>query len=703
MLPRTIELPAELATDRSDWLALVEQDLKGAPFERRLVTHTYEGLRVQPLYTPADLPASLDASGFSGLGTMVRGSRPLGISHQGWQIRQERTESDPRTLNQALLDDCEGGAGGVLLRFDALGRSGLGLDDPKAPALAGLDGCLISSLPDLETAFRGVYLDMIAVALDSGAAFVQGAALLAAAWERAGIDPAKARGSFSADPLAVLARDGELPYALSTGLERVATLAAWTEAKFPAPASRRRGVTSVRVGTAAYHHAGATATQDLAFALASGVEYLRAMTGAGMSVDAASRQIEFSFAVGCQIFLAIAKLRAARRLWARVVEASGGGTDARRLTMHVRPSKRVLTTRDPWLNILRNTACVFAAGVAGADAIGAVPFDAPLGPPSPQARRLARNTHHVLMEECSIHRVCDPSGGSAYIETLTDQLAEKAWIIFQAIEARGGMGAALASGWIASQIDSALAPRIRNLATRKDAVLGVSEFPNAREHLPTPEKVDRAALLARARGERRGAAAAPQTRSGVVDRVLGAALAGAGMGELTALLPGDARPPARLSAPIAVHPYAEAFEHLRDAADEFARSCGHRPRVFLASMGSPAEHLPRTNFARNLFDAGGFEVVGGDGWTTPEDAAVALAASRAALAVICGSDAAYPTLVPTLASALHSAGARRVVLAGNPGGGEQVYRAAGVDRFVFVKCDVVEALESLLREEGVAL
>lgn len=676
------------------WKALVEADLAGAPFEKRLVSHTYEGIRLQPLYTHADLDHIRNTYGSPDRLLATLGSADPARTRHGWVIEQERAEADPARCHAALMEDLAGGVGSVLLRLEAASRGGMDADDPRAGTLVASDGVAVSSLADLRTIFDGVHLDMIGVSLEAGAAFVPGAALLAGLWEDRGVAAPAARGAFNADPLAVLARDGSLPYSLDEGLKHMAALARWTADRYPA-------VTSVRVGTAAYHHAGATATQDLALAMATGLEYLRAMERGGLAIDRAAGQIRFSLAVGPSFFLAIAKLRAARLLWARVVEACGGSPAARRMMLHVRPSKRVLSVRDPWMNILRNTACVFAAGAGGADVISSVPFDATIGPPSEMSRRLARNTHHVLMEECHIHRVADPARGSWYLESLTNELAQRAWIILQAIESRGGMGRALQSGWIAEQIDSAFAPRLKNVATRKDQIVGVSEFANLREHLPTPERVDleliRAQARERAARTRRGQAGGDASMSGLV----GAARGGATMGQMMSLLKTTGS--ASLAAPIAVHPFAEPFEHLRDAADGVETATGRRPRVFLASIGRTAQHLARTTFARNLFEAGGFEVAGGEGAPDAAAAAAQLAEHHAGVAVICASDEQYPALVPELAPALHRAGARRVVLAGNPGAREAADRAAGVDEFVFVKCDVVRVLRELLEEEGAEL
>jgi methylmalonyl-CoA mutase len=328
------------------WRSLAEADLEGAPFEQKLVTHTYEGIDIQPVYTRADWPSEKDPDGFPGLAPFVRDARPLGAVQTGWDLRQEHAHPDPAITNQAILEDLQGGVTSLLLRFDVAARNGLDPDDPAGEALVGRDGLMAYHADDLDLALANVHLAMIGVTLEAGAAFLPAAAMLAAVWRRRGVAPEEARGAFNADPLAVLVRDGHLPVSPTTALALMADLAAWTSKHY-------RHVTAVRVGTTPYHHAGATAAQDLAFGMATAVEYLRAMSQVGLDLNTAARQILFSISLGTHHFLAVAKLRAARRLWARVIEACGGSPNAAAMRIHSRVSKRVLTLRDPHVNLLR--------------------------------------------------------------------------------------------------------------------------------------------------------------------------------------------------------------------------------------------------------------------------------------------------------------------------------------------------------------
>lgn len=687
------------------WRALVEADLGGTPFERKLVTRTYDGLEIQPLYTASDRPHADDPSGFPGAMPYTRGSSPA-IPSAAPELAQERLESDRDTLHACIVDDVTHGVGRVHLRFDEAVRRGFDGDEDGAEPFVGSDGACLYTTDDLDAAFEGVALETIAVSLDAGAHALPAAAAMVALWRRRNIAPEQRRGAFNADPLGVWAAEGSLPHPCTVAYDQMAELAQWTAHTLP-------GVTALRVGTAPYHHAGATTTQDLGFSLATAVEYLRELEARGLPPTQAAPQILFHMAIGTQLFLAIAKLRAARMLWARVLEACGVPEPERGQRMHVATSKRVLTTRDPWVNILRNTTCCVAGVLGGAQILSSTPFDAALGLPNALGRRLARNTPIVLLEESHLGRVADPAGGSWMIEHLTEALAERAWGQFQEVEAQGGMRCALESGWIAAQIDSAFEARQRNIATRRDPIIGVSEFPNLDEAPLEPVHVDpeelRVQVVERLRLHRprtdpdalralREHSSGPTGTAGM-EALVTASLAGATLGQLAAALASQA--PVTLPAPLTLRPLAEPFEALRDAADGMLAQSGSRPRVFLANLGALAQHAARSSFSRNVFEAGGFEVLESESTEDPDVLFHGLQRSAAHTAVLCASDPVYATLAAPAAAALRRAGARTIILAGHPGAQEATYREAGIDRFIHLRCDVVAVLRDMLREEGV--
>ncbi|MEV4443102.1 methylmalonyl-CoA mutase subunit beta, partial [Streptomyces sp. NPDC049577] len=434
---------------REQWQRLVEgvlskagTDAVGPAAEDALATALGDGLRTRPLYTAEDAPP---APGYPGFAPFVRGGRPEGTAPGGWDVRQHHAHPDPRRANEAVLADLENGVTSLWL---TVGSAGLAVDD-------------------LPAALDGVYLDLAPVVLDAGAGFEAAADRLLRLHDERATPRDAARGNLGADPLGTLARTGG-------DTDPAGPLAA--AADLAARCLRDRpGLRALTVDALPYHDAGASAAQELGCSLATGVAYLRALTAAGLTVEQAAAQLEFRYAATADQFLTIAKLRAARRLWSRVTEVSGatGATAAQR--QHAVTSAVMMTRRDPWVNMLRTTIACLAAGVGGADAVTVLPFDAALGLPDAFARRVARNTSSILLEESHLARVVDPAGGSWYVERLTDELAHAAWAFFQDLERAGGQAAALRSGLVAERLDATWRERSGRLATRREPITGVSE------------------------------------------------------------------------------------------------------------------------------------------------------------------------------------------------------------------------------------
>jgi methylmalonyl-CoA mutase len=650
----------------AEWRAVVDKALKGAPFEKRLVTRLYEGVTVQPLYTADDWQASADPSGFPGFAPFTRGGHARGAGTDGWEVMTEHTLADPRQANKAILADLMRGATAIDLHFDR----------PDAPGIA------IDTLDDLDQALNEILLELVPLSLDAGDEAISAAAMLAALWRRRSVPPAEARGAFNVDPIGALAASGSLAGSLEQALARMAELATWTGETYA-------NVTAVGIDSSSYYEAGATETQDLAAAMSTGVAYLRALTAGGLEIDAALRQMNFTMAVGCDQFLSIAKLRAARRLWARIAEACGASETARTMKLHARTARRIMSQRDPWVNMLRTTVAGFAAGAGGADSVTVMPFDTALGVSDDFARRIARNTQILLKEEAYVSRVTDPAGGSWYVETLTEQLANAAWTAFQSIESRGGIAAVLSDGSFAAEIEASWAERQKNVARRKDSLTGVSEFPNILEEPVVRERPER-----HVKRENTNAAAP----IAAIDDAIAAIEAGSTLSAVSAGLASGS--PVQI-APLPSHRLHESFETLRDAADRHKAATGAWPTIFLANMGTVAQHTGRSTFSKNFFEAGGIEALGNNGFTDPEAAAAAFRESGARIAILCGTDALYETDAGRFAAALKQAGVQHLFLAGNPGDRREEYRKAGIDEFIAIGMDVLSVLRSTLARLGV--
>ena len=648
------------------WLKLVEKVLNGAPFDKKLVSRTYDGIALQPLYTRDDWNAAGDASGLPGGAPFTRGGALLGTSVNGWDVRQVHAHPDPATANAEILQDLERGVTSIILKLDPTGANGIA----------------VRSLADLDRALKDVLLDLAPVVLDCAGPPVPYIALLMALLEKRGIKADAFAGNFGLDGFAGIASRGKLTAPLETGLARIADVASYVSKHWPK-------ARAINLTTVVYHSAGATDAQELGCALAAGVEYLRAMTAAGMDIDAACKQIAFTAAVDADMFLSIAKIRALRKLWARVTEACGTADGNRTAPITACTAPRMMSKRDPWVNMLRTTVATFAAGVAGADAVTVLPFSNAIGLPDDLGRRVARNTQIVLQEESSIAKVIDPAGGAWMFEKLTDELAEKAWAFFQEIEKQGGMAKALMSGFVAGKIAASHTERTKNIAKRKDAVTGVSEFPNINEAPVT--RVQATAPQGGDKPEGTVNLAAPAAGA-MMESLVKAAKAGANVAAMTAPLPQGA---AVSITPLPKVRLAEDFEALRDASDGFKAAYGQRPKIFLANIGTVAQFTGRATFAKNFFEAGGIEAVSGAGGIESGPIVKDFKSSAASFAILCSTDTVYGERAAEIGKALKDAGAAVVYLAGRPAADQEpALKAAGIDEFIFIGCDARAVLEN---------
>ena len=417
------------APDRAAWLALVEKTLKGAPLEG-LTRRTLDGLPIEPLYA-----ANADAP-------------PIVRAAAGWDVRTLVASADPAAANVEALADLAQGANSLLLRLDATGETGVA----------------VGSADDLARVLEGVMLDVAPVALDAGFLGPKAADWLGAAAKDAPAAPL----SFHLDPLSALAETGASPGPIEAHLIAAATVAARLAEPYP------KACLFLASGQAA-HEAGGGEALELGLAAASALAYAKALVRAGLPMDEALDRIVLGLAVDADAFLGIAKLRAARRIWARLAGACGASAEAR---IEARSSGRMLTRAEPWTNMIRLTTAAFAGAIGGADAVALGAFTDALGPPTSFARRQSRNIQLVLQEEAHLGRVIDPAAGSGYIEALTGELARAGWARFQAIEAAGGVVEALEAGLIAGWAAENRAELAARLARRELKLLGVTDFPS---------------------------------------------------------------------------------------------------------------------------------------------------------------------------------------------------------------------------------
>ena len=592
---------------REDWLELVRSALKERPFER-LTTKTYDGIAMEPLYGRA------------------AGARPIAARHGAWAVQARVDHPDPAAANAEALHELANGATGLTLVFaGSIGAYSYGLPGDAASVARVLEG---------------VHLDAIAIELQTAEPTRDAADHVAALVKARSYAPNAVNIRFGHDAIGAHTLTGTLPIPYRELMprfgEHVASL--WRQGF-----KGRLAAADGRI----IHNAGGSEAQELAYTLAVAVAYLRALEATGVALDAARGRIEFRLAADTDQFLTIAKLRAFRALWGRVEQACG--LEPKPAFISAETAWRMMTRRDPWVNMLRTTIAAFSAGIGGADAVSVLPFTSALGLPDRFARRVARNAQLLLLEESNVARVADPAAGSGGIEDLTEKLCRAAWALFQDIEQAGGAPAALERGLIQDKVAKVRAEHETATAHRKDVLTGTSDFPNLSE--------------------------APV-------QVL------------------DARP-VLIGPPVAIVKYpaikairlAEPFEHLRDASDRMLAKTGARPKVFLADLGSLAEFTARASFAKTFFEAGGIEAMANDGFESRDEVIAAFKASGAKLACLCSSDAVYAQEAADAAKALAQAGATHIYLAGRPKDAEAL-KAAGVGTFIFAGCDALATLNA---------
>ncbi len=711
--PVTDRLPAEFPpVGYGDWHRLVETELKGALFEKRMFSSTYEGITLKPIYRPEDIANLPHVNSFPGFAPFVRGTSAGGYAVEPWAISQEIICSSPSEFNHEARNSLAGGLNALNMVLDTATRNGRDPDWAN-PDEVGSGGLSIATLRDLEQALEGVDLRNTFLFVRSGASGMPFAALLMALMRKRKQRPSLLRGCIEMDPLGVLSHEGTLPQSMEGAYREMAALTRWAADHAPR-------VQTICAHSRAWHEAGGNAVQELAFTLATGIEYIREMHRRELDVNTVAPRIRFAVTVGQNLFMEIAKLRALRMLWARAVVVLGGNPDAQKLSLHVRTSQWNKSVCDPHNNILRATVEALAGVLGGCDSMQVGAFDEVAHAPNDLSRRNARNTQLILQKECNLTRVIDPVGGSWFAEVLTSELASHAWPLFQEIEKLGGMAAALRTGFAQEAIHAVAAERIHAAACRRDSIVGVNQYANPKEQ-PKEQPLEDATLFHRRRAQQvashRTSLDDPDSEivlkrlsnivnfmgEGLFAECLEAVSAGATLGEIVRAIRIHDHPHPPI-VPVRITRAAVPFERLRAAMERHVASQHKRPQVFLCNMGPLRDHKARADFSRGFLSAGGYDVVSAEGFGTPEAAVQGFVASGARIAVICSTDNNYPVLVPPLVEGIRAVRPDAVIaLAGFPKDQIEAHKKTGVDEFIHIRADAVQLLGNFHDKLGIEL
>ncbi|MGJ8640366.1 MAG: methylmalonyl-CoA mutase family protein [Opitutaceae bacterium] len=701
------EFPASTA---EEWREAADKLLKGKPFDKVMKRQTSEGICIEPIFRKEVLDQLSAAETLPGFDGYLRGTSASGYKQEPWEIAQELPYGTPESFNSAIRSDLMRGQNALNVIFDIATLKGMDPDSASAGEV-GACGLSLACMKDIETAFSGIIPDAVSFHLRTGCAGLSVGALFFAWLNKQGADLKKIKGSLGMDPIAVQAAAGQLPSAMTGLLTEQAIAANYCAKEAP-------GIRAVGVSTLPYHQAGASSVQELGCAIATGARYLTEMTERGMAIDDAAQQIRFSLAIGPNFFMEIAKLRAARVLWAQVVKAYGGNAESQKIVMHVRTGLYNKTQKDPYVNMLRTTTEALSGAIAGVDSMCVGNFDEVTRLPDEFSRRISRNSQVILQEECELTAVVDPAGGSWAVEWLTNEISEKAWAFFQSIEAEGSIIRALASGYVQKEIAKTAATNEKQLNARRSSLVGTNVYPNLEEKELEVPLVDYGAVLEQRSREisavRMGHDESTDEQvMGSLAKIVGASVetvfpalidamqAGATIGEVSKTIRAAVEPDAPIQ-PLRATRLAAKYEAMRQAVTTFTKKFERAPSIFLTNLGPLRRHKLRADFTKAFFQAGGFNIKSSGGFDSPDAAVQALVESRAGITVVCGTDGDYVEQFAEYAKAIKAALPKmQIILAGYPGDNEAAYREAGMDDFIFVKSDNYEMNRRYLSGLGV--
>ncbi len=599
------------------WEEVINKDLKGADYEKKLVWRTIEGFKVKPYYRAENLEGLEYLDSNPGEMPYTRGKH---VADNVWEVRQDIHVPDPKEANRIALDAVERGA-------TSLGLCAKG----------------VASVDDMATLLKGIYINAVSINFMCSADYLTTLKLYVDYARREGYDPKELCGSCDFDMFRYALKHGRFHRGEEGDLQAAKELVEYAHEALPK--FRVLGVSG-----ATLHNAGSNIVQELGFSLAAANELIARLTDMGCKMEHVARAITLNVGVGSTYFMEIAKIRAARLLWSKMVEQYKPECDcAYKLFINATTSRWNQSVYDPYVNMLRSTTEAMSSAVAGADSISVLPFDAAYKESDDFGYRIARNQQLLLKEESYLDKIVDPAAGSYYIENLTDEIAQGAWNHFLSVEEAGGMCKALRAGLVQDEVEKTARQRDLDIATRKTTILGTNQYPNLLEKMG--EKV-----------EKEGHCCC-HCEQGDEVRVL------------------------------KTYRGAEAFEELRMQTEKSAR----RPKVFLLTYGNLAMRKARSGFATNFFGVAGYEIIDNPGFATPEEGAKAALESGADVVVLCSSDDEYAELTEPVCKALKGK-VKSLVLAGYPKEMVETYKGYGIDEFIHVKTNVLECLTAFQKQ-----
>lgn len=607
---------------REQWEEVIERDLKGADRERKVVWRTREGLKFEPYYRKEDLEEVKHVPSLPGEFPYVRGNK---TGDNNWQVRQEIEKANAETANKEAVNAICRGAEAVV--FDVRD---------------------ITDEAQMKTLLQHIDPTENPVHLVNSTNYTETISLLIKTWKDTGIDPKMAKGSLDFDPIGYYVIKGGFYNSWKDNVKELISLMDTMTEELP-------HFKIININGRFFHNGGATIVQELGYSMAVANEYLAALTDAGKDVKDITPKMQFSFAIGSNYFMEIAKIRAARVLWANIVSQYTDDKDAARAFIHVETSTWNKTVYDPYVNMLRNTTEAMSGAIGGCDSMSVRPFDYFFRSPNAMSKRVARNTQIILKEESHFNKTVDPAAGSYYIEKLTESIADAAWKLFTSTEGNGGFIKEFEAGTVKQDIEETAKKLEESIAKRKINFIGTNQFPNAEE-----EMLDELKKEIMFRDEQANSQGLPQYRG------------------------------------------AEPFEKLRLATEKFIKDGNKKPGVYLLKIGNRGMRTARASFSSAFFGCAGYDIHDNLGFDDVNEGVKDALASGAEIIVLCSSDDDYVQYVPEVAEKIKSENNNtQLVVAGYPKEHIEAFKEAGVDDFIHIKSNLLETLKKYQEKLGV--
>jgi methylmalonyl-CoA mutase len=685
-----------------DWKKIAESDLKGVPFDKKLITKTYEGIDLQPIYTKDNIKDNPLTENFPGFENFVRGSKPSGYNSSCWKVARELPYPDPSDFNEAVRYDLERGQDSVVLVPDLAASF---LHDPDADNLntSGVDGTSLFCIDDMCTALNDIDLKKHTLMIDAGFTAVPMLSMFAAYCSKKRINMKDVKAFVTSSPLSFSLKHGVAIDSFEKLFGDMAETVKWS-------VNNKYSLKTINVNGCISVNAGSSAVQELAFIISEANEYISQMLDRGLKIDDIASHIQITTGISTFYFMEIAKLRALRILWSNLIDGYKGNDSSKHAYVYAKTSTYYYTKNDIYVNLLRAATGAFSAILGGVDSLHSSSFDEATGIPDEFSGRIARNTQNILKEESHLSSLIDPAGGSYYVETLTSEIAKEAWKLFKQIENEGGMLEAVRKGIVQDLIGKTSENRKKDFTKRKSIIVGNNMYANVKEDRAKAGGFDQAEF-SRLRndkfkyfrkkyepGKNKAVEFIKKINSdgkNNIDNSVQAFCHGATLEEISRAC-GYGKNKEKIRK-LDIARASEIFEELRNISFDYKEKKGKLPKIFLASFGPLKRHKLRADFSRGFFEVGGFDVIYKKGFGSVEEAVDESVKSGANIFTVCSADETYPELVPEYVKKIKSSVKDAVVvLAGYPKEQIEEHKKSGVDEFIYLGADVYQVNRRLL-------